>query len=108
MLTGLLIRLLSRPYYFKFFKGCLRQILLGPFLSTLSRMMFEFKVDQNGTKTKGSNNNGSDSSTSQESEKEKTKGKDFNQERKAGKPKVNFVIIIFSYCLSKQRKQVCL
>ena len=64
-------------------------------------MMFEFKVDQNGTKTRGSNNNGSDSSTSQESEKENTKGKDLNQERKVGKPKVNFVIIIFSYCLSK-------
>ena len=27
---------LSRPYPFKFFKGCLPQILLGPFLNTLS------------------------------------------------------------------------
>ena len=27
---------LSRPYPFKFFKGCLLQILLGPFLNTLS------------------------------------------------------------------------
>ena len=26
---------LGRPYHFKFFKGCLPQILLGPFLSTL-------------------------------------------------------------------------
>ena len=24
----------SRPYHFKFFKGCLSQVLLGPFLST--------------------------------------------------------------------------
>ena len=30
---------LSR-YYFKFFKGCLPQILLGPFLSTLSHLLF--------------------------------------------------------------------
>ena len=29
---------LSRPYHFKFFKGRLLQILLGPFLSTLSHM----------------------------------------------------------------------
>ena len=29
---------LSRPYSFKFFKGCLSQILLGPFLNTLSLM----------------------------------------------------------------------
>ena len=29
---------LSRPYRFKFFKGCLPQILLGPFLNTLSHM----------------------------------------------------------------------
>ena len=26
----------SRPYPFKFFKGCLPQIFLGPFLNTLS------------------------------------------------------------------------
>ena len=31
---------LSRPYHFKFFKGCLQQILLGPFLNTLSQMIF--------------------------------------------------------------------
>ena len=29
---------LSRPYPFKFFKGCLRQNLLSPFLNTLSQM----------------------------------------------------------------------
>ena len=29
---------LSRPYYFKFFKGCLPQILLGPFLNILSQL----------------------------------------------------------------------
>ena len=31
---------LSRPYPFKFFKGCLPQILLGPFVNTLSQMLF--------------------------------------------------------------------
>ena len=30
---------LSRPYSFKFFKGCLSQILLGPFLNTLSHFI---------------------------------------------------------------------
>ena len=29
---------LSRPHHFKFFKGCLPQILLGPFLNTLSKI----------------------------------------------------------------------
>ena len=29
---------LSRPYHFKFFKGCLLQILLGPFLNTSNHM----------------------------------------------------------------------
>ena len=29
---------LSRPYPFKFFKGCLQQILLGPFLNTVSHI----------------------------------------------------------------------
>ena len=29
----------SRPYHFKFFKGCLPQILLGSFLNTLSHML---------------------------------------------------------------------
>ena len=31
----------SKPYPFKFFKGCLPQILLGPFLNTLSHMSIE-------------------------------------------------------------------
>ena len=30
----------DRPYPFKFFKGCLPRILIGPFLNTLSHMMF--------------------------------------------------------------------
>ena len=29
---------LSRPYHFKFFKGSLSQILLGPFLNTLNEI----------------------------------------------------------------------
>ena len=29
----------SRPYHFKFFKGCLPQISLGPFLNILSQIM---------------------------------------------------------------------
>ena len=29
---------LSRPYHFKFFRGCLPQIVLGPFLNTLTQM----------------------------------------------------------------------
>ena len=33
---------LSRPYPFKFFKGCFPQILLGPFLNTLSHMKMFF------------------------------------------------------------------
>ena len=28
----------GRPYHFKFFKGCLPQISLGPFLNTLSHL----------------------------------------------------------------------
>ena len=31
---------LSRPYYFKLFKGCLLQILLGPVLSTLPHLCY--------------------------------------------------------------------
>ena len=31
--------LLSRPYPFNFFKGCLPQILLGPLLNTLFQML---------------------------------------------------------------------
>ena len=34
--------LLSRPYSFKAFKGCLPQILLGPFLNTFSHMFLSF------------------------------------------------------------------
>ena len=30
---------LSRPYHFKFLKGCLPQISLGPFLNTLCNMI---------------------------------------------------------------------
>ena len=29
---------LGRPYQFKFFKSCLPQVLLGPFLNTLTHM----------------------------------------------------------------------
>ena len=29
----------GRPYYFNFFKGCLPQILLGPFWNTLSQIL---------------------------------------------------------------------
>ena len=29
---------LGRPYHFNFFKGCLLQILLGPFLNTLNHI----------------------------------------------------------------------
>ena len=32
---------LSRPYSFKFFKGCLPQILLGPFLNALSQIAYD-------------------------------------------------------------------
>ena len=34
----------SRPYPFKFFKGCLSQILLGPFLNTLSHIDPQFII----------------------------------------------------------------
>ena len=34
---------LSRPYLFKFFKGCLRQILPVPLLNTLSQTIFRIK-----------------------------------------------------------------
>ena len=33
----------SAPYPFKFFKGCLPQILLGPLLNTLSQMLMADK-----------------------------------------------------------------
>ena len=35
---------LSRPYHFKFFKGCLPQILLGPFLNTLTHLFLNFII----------------------------------------------------------------
>ena len=38
---------LSRPYFFKFLKGCLSQILLGSFLNTFSHL-----GDANGSKRK--------------------------------------------------------
>ena len=34
---------LSRPYHFKFFKDCLRQILLGPFLNISSHIIVKLK-----------------------------------------------------------------
>ena len=33
------VEFLTRPYSFKFFKGCLPQILLGPFLNTLANII---------------------------------------------------------------------
>ena len=38
---GLLAKGLSRPYHFNFFKGCLPQILLGPFLNTLTHLLLK-------------------------------------------------------------------
>ena len=35
---------LSRPYPFKFIKGCLPKILLGPFLNALSQIEFYLKL----------------------------------------------------------------
>ena len=32
----------NRPYHFNFFKGCLPQILLGPFLNTLTHLCLQF------------------------------------------------------------------
>ena len=32
---------LRRPYHLIFFKGCLPQFLLGPFLNTLTQLVFE-------------------------------------------------------------------
>ena len=37
--------LLSRPYHFKFFKGCLLPISPGPFLNTLSHILLESRRD---------------------------------------------------------------
>ena len=33
------VKSIGRPYHFKLFKGCLPQILLGPFLNTLPHMI---------------------------------------------------------------------
>ena len=35
---------LNRPYHFKFFKGCLPQVLLGPFLNTLTHIVIKVSV----------------------------------------------------------------
>ena len=44
---------LSRPYHFKFFKACLLQVLLCPFLSTLTQLIYFYMM---GTLSfKGSN-----------------------------------------------------
>ena len=55
---------LSRPYHFKFFKGCLPQILLSPFLNTLTHIFLNkhaeasdlFKYDNHFTKTESMTN----------------------------------------------------
>ena len=33
----------SKPYHFRFFKGCLLQILLGPFLNTLTHIVLSLR-----------------------------------------------------------------
>ena len=38
---------LSRPYHFRFFKGCLPQILLTLFLNILTHMRNEENIDHN-------------------------------------------------------------
>ena len=38
IIVNVALKYLSRPYHFKFFKGCLSQISLGPFLITVSQM----------------------------------------------------------------------
>ena len=35
---------LSRPHRFIFFKGCLPQVLLGPFLNTLTHIIIQFSI----------------------------------------------------------------
>ena len=42
-LKGYVWSALSRPYFFKFFKVCIPQILLCPFLNTLSHLFVTFK-----------------------------------------------------------------
>ena len=41
---------LSRPHPFKFFKGCLPQILLGPFLNTCTQMTLALKISKKSRK----------------------------------------------------------
>ena len=49
---------LSRPYPFKFFKNCLPQILLGPFLNNLSQLKLILTRKRNGADIdNGSDNN---------------------------------------------------
>ena len=36
---------LNRPYHLKSFKGCLPQILLGPFLNTLTHLCFTEAIE---------------------------------------------------------------
>ena len=43
------IKCLGRQYHFKFFKGCLPQILLGPFLTTLTQILI---LTQHGHESK--------------------------------------------------------
>ena len=44
--------LLSRPYHFKFFKGCFPQISLVPFLNTLSMLLVWVRLENNNWKIK--------------------------------------------------------
>ena len=36
---GVVRPVLNRPYHFKFFKGCLPEVLLGPFLKNVSNLL---------------------------------------------------------------------
>ena len=39
------IEVMNRPYHFKFFKGCLPQISLGPFLNTLFQIRLKYDLE---------------------------------------------------------------
>ena len=41
------IKCLGRPYHFEFFKSCLPQILLGPFLNTLTQILLQILLNPN-------------------------------------------------------------
>ena len=41
---------LGGPYHFKFFKGCLPQILLGPFLNALTQVVLGMGLSTGGAK----------------------------------------------------------